>query len=157
MRKNSAACSTVRLQTSQMFLPLILNCWASMRSRAPPQVGAHRISAIAAQKYAHMQLVLLPLQMIEKSADTGKFAFAINDQFLVLRVEFRPGNVERNLCLLRIALQFGEQWSILRLRPRLDRTIVQCLRLVGNHQIKIEINRIAKALAARTRAVWIIE
>ena len=59
--------------------------------------------------------------------------------------------------LLGEALEFGEQRAVFRLGPGLDRAFVQRLRLVGNHQVEIEINGVAEALAARAGAVGIVE
>src|SRR5207302_8226953 len=95
--------------------------------------------------------------MIEEAADTRKFAFAVHDELLLFRIQFGPGDVQRNLDLLGKALQLREEWTILRLRPRLDGTIIQGLRLVWNHQIEVEVDGVAESLAARTGAVGIVE
>src|SRR5579859_1541194 len=68
-----------------------------------------------------------------------------------------PRHVQRNSCLLRIALQIRLQRTIFRLCPRFNRSLGQSLQLVGNHEIEIEINRVPKSLAARASAIRIVE
>ena len=59
--------------------------------------------------------------------------------------------------LLGEALQLGEQRTIFGLGPGIDGALVQGLRFVGNHQVEIEVDGVAEALAARTGAVRIVE
>src|SRR5260370_38358691 len=68
-----------------------------------------RISPIAAQKNAHVQFVFLALQIFEESADTREPFFAVDDQALMLRIEFRPGDVEREIGLQREAVHLRGQ------------------------------------------------
>ena len=142
---------------SQIFLPCDLDLL-----RLHPQAGAAagragRVSAIAAEKYAHVQLVFLAFEMIEEAAHARKLAFAIDNHPALLGLEFRPGNIQGNIRLLGKALQFSEQRAIFGLGPGLDGALIQRLRFVGNHQVEIEIDGVAKTLAARTCAIRIIE
>ena len=75
----------------------------------------------------------------------------------MFNVQIRPRQIERNARLLGITLQIGEQRTILRLRPRLNRTFGQALNLVRNDEVEIEINGIAKPLTARASSVGIIK
>src|SRR5579863_1118273 len=68
-----------------------------------------------------------------------------------------PRYVERNPRLLGVPLQIGEQRTILRLGPGLNRAFRQCLQLVRDDEIKIEIDRVAESLAPRARAVRIVK
>ncbi len=76
---------------------------------------------------------------------------------MLLGIEFVPGDVQRNFCLAGEALEFGEQWAILRFRPGLDRALVQSFTFVGNNEVEIEIDGVAETLAARAGAVRIVE
>ena len=104
-----------------------------------------------------MQLVLLAFEMVEETADAAEAGVPIDDHVLLLGIEFRPGDVQRNGGLLGKALEFSKERLVLRLGPRLNRAFVQRLRRVGNHQIEVEIDRIAEALATRARAIRIVE
>ena len=53
--------------------------------------------------------------------------------------------------------QLGEPRPVLRPIPRIDRASVQRQPLVGNHQVQVEVDRVAESLAARTRAKRIVE
>src|SRR5260370_385583 len=119
--------------------------------------GAKRVTTIAAEEHAHVQFVLLALEMLEEATHAAEIAVTIDNKLLLLGVEFIPGHVQRNPCLPREALQFGEQRPVLWLRPRLDRTFVQRLALIADDEVEIEIDGIAETLAARTGAIRIVE
>src|SRR5580658_8344950 len=104
-----------------------------------------------------MQLVFLALQVQEKSAHTGEPATAIDNQRLLFVAEFVPGNIQGNPDLAREPLKLGKQRTVFRLGPRLDRTFIQSFALVGNHQVEIEIDGIAKALASRASSIRIVK
>ena len=120
-------------------------------------VGAHGIAAIAAEKDAHVELVLLALQVLEEAAHAPEVAVAADDEVLLLGGEVVPGNIERNARSARVAAHLRGQRPVLRLGPGLDGAFGQRQRLVRNDQVQVEINGVAEALAARTRAVGIVE
>jgi len=124
---------------------------------SPPASGAQRVSAIAAEKHADVQLVLLALEILKKSADAAEAAVAIDNQFLLLGVQFMPRHLQRNFGLAREALEIGEQGPVLGFRPGLDGAFVQGLALVGDDKAEIEIDRVTEALAARAGAIGIVE
>ena len=76
---------------------------ASFRAQASSAAsGAQRVSAIAAEKNADVQLVLLALEMLKEAADAAKTAgpvLPIDDQFLLLGVQFIPRYIQRNFSL----------------------------------------------------------
>ena len=123
----------------------------------PVAIRTQRISAIAAEKHAHVQLVFLALQVIEKSAHPQKLSLAVEHQILVLVLQVSPRHIQRNPRLLGIALQIGKQRTILGLGPGLNRTVSERLHLVRNHQIEIEVDRIPKSLAPRASPIRIVE
>src|SRR5882724_10136561 len=104
-----------------------------------------------------MQLVFLALEVIEKSAYAEELAFALNHHTALLGVKISPSDVKRDARLLGEALQFGKQGSILGLGPGIDGAFVQRLRFVGNDQVEIEVDGVAKTLAARAGAVRVVE
>src|ERR1035438_4116745 len=59
----------------------------------------HRISAIPAEKHAHMQLVFLALQVCEEPADASETPLSVDNPLLLLPAELSPGSIERNVRL----------------------------------------------------------
>src|SRR3984893_864501 len=123
----------------------------------PVAVRAQRISAITAQKDADVQLIFLVLQMIEESTNSQKLPLAVENQVSVFRLEVHPRYIERNPRLFGIAFQVRKKRTVLRLGPRLNGAIGQGLNPVWNDQIEIEVDRVPKSLAPRTRSVRIVE
>src|SRR5579859_763585 len=95
--------------------------------------------------------------MLKEAAYAVKSARPFDNQLLLLGVQLKPGRVQRNLCRPCEALEFSEQRPVLRLGPGLDRAFVQRLALVRDHQVEVNIDRVAKALAARARPIRIVE
>src|SRR5258706_4636344 len=95
--------------------------------------------------------------MLKESAHAGEVAIPINDQLLLIRIKFMPGYVQWNFSLPRESFELGKQGTIFRFGPRLDCALIESLALVGNHEVEIEVDRIAKTLTARTSAVRIVE
>ena len=62
--------------------------------------GTHGISPIAAQEYADMKLVFLPLQIVKETAHSRKTPFAFNQQSLMFAIQFVPGHIQRNVRLV---------------------------------------------------------
>src|SRR5690242_15063288 len=58
--------------------------------------SAAGVSAITAQKNAHMYFVLFPFQMPEEPAHARELLFSIDDLPLLLGTEFGPGHIEWN-------------------------------------------------------------
>ena len=119
----------------------------------PAALRAEGISAISAEEDAHMQLVFLALQMLEESAHAPELVVALDHPALLLGAQIGPGHIERNAGRARVAPHLGRQRLVLRLGPRLDRAFRQRQRLVGNHQVQVEIDGVAEALAPGTSAV----
>ena len=159
-RKTARASVTVIAQTSVMDLSCTRTARASARKSRAVAFRAQRVSAIAAEKYAHVQLVLLALQPGEKSFHAGIIRVA--DRLRQSRCAARrsAGERERPMGILapaRIAsapatARGNAAWSRARSAPSwMD------LPAIGNDQIEIEVDGIAESLAARARAVWIVE
>ena len=115
------------------------------------------IAAILAEHHAHVQLVSLPLHLREEAVDAGKAALAAQHGFARGFGKVAPGHVERHAQLRRMLLQIGEPGPALGPVPGVDRAVIEAQALVGNHQVQVEVHRVAKALAARTGAEGIVE
>ena len=132
-------------------------------ARLAPQPGAAavragQVAAIAAQEHADVHLVFLPLEPAEEAADAlVRVAVAFDDEALFLVGELRPRDVEGDLRLLRRALQLGELRAIVRLAPRLDGAFLDRLRRIGHHQIHVELDDVAEAVAGRAGAERVVE
>ena len=108
------------------ILPVDLHLPRFQPQPRPAALRAQRIPAIPAQKHAHVQLVLLALQMREESAHAQKLSLAVRAPDSAARsVELRPRHIQRNPRRLRKPLQLGKQRTILRLGPRLNRAFSQ--------------------------------
>ena len=123
----------------------------------PATGAAQRISAIAAQEDAHVQLVLLFLQMLEEAAHSEPLSVAFQNELPLLFFEVRPGHVQRNSRQARNPAHLRAQRPVLGLGPRLHCAFGQRFGRVGNHQVHVEVDGVAKALAARAGAIGIVE
>src|SRR4051812_2197588 len=65
--------------------------------------AASGVSPIAAEKDAHVQLVLLALEMCEEAADAGEIVVTLHDGFMLLMRELEPWGIDGNLALARPA------------------------------------------------------
>src|SRR5204863_6799556 len=83
------------------------------------------ISAIAAKKYTHMQLIFFSLQILEEPTHAGKLLLAVKDAPLLLGFEIDPCDIQRNVGLTREALHLRGKRSIFGLGPRLDCAFIQ--------------------------------
>ena len=72
-------------------------------------------------------------------------------------VSWRKGTSSGNIARARESLQLLPERAIARLGPGLDRALVDGFAAIGNHEIEIEIDGVAEALAARAGAVGIVE
>ncbi len=106
-----------------------------------------------------MQLVFFALQPSEETfhAVVIVFGIAFQNQPALLGGEMPPRHVGRNTLSSREFLQILKERAVAGLGPWLDRAIVDGLAGIWYNEIQIEIDGIAEALAARARAVRIIE
>ena len=118
---------------------------------------ARRVSAITAEKDAHMQLVLLAFEMIEEATYAQELALAFDDCPALLGIEFSPSHIERNIRLLGKTLQLGKQRAVFGLGPGFNSALIQGFRFVRYHQIEIKIDGVAETLAARAGAIRVVE
>src|ERR1700731_325940 len=118
-------------------------------------IGAGGIAAIPAEENADVQLVFLSFEPGEKAIDARKVVvrIALNNEVSLLGGELAERNIERNAASPRESLQILPKGTITRFRPGLNNAFVDGLAAVRNHQVDIEIDRIAEALAAGAGAV----
>ncbi len=122
-------------------------------------VGTSGVAAIAAEKYAHVQLVLFPLQPGEKALHAQEIflAVALEDRVALRRGQVAEGNVDGNALGARVAAHVHGDLAVARLGPRLDGAVGERFGFVRHDAVEIEIHRVAEALAARAGAVGIVE
>src|SRR5262249_30514366 len=96
----------------------------------PAAVGANRIAAITAEKYADVQLVLLALQVLEEAAHSPELLVTIHDEALLFCGQIMPRQIIRHAGSTRVAPHLGSVGSIFRLGPWIDRTFGQRERLI---------------------------
>ena len=121
--------------------------------------GTNRVTSIAAQENPDVEFVFLPFEPLEEAVHPVISGFGIAfDHHVALRGrKIAEGNIERDIVRAGKFLHLDQQRAVARLRPRLNRAFVERLAAVGNHQIDIEIDGIAEALAARAGPVGIVE
>src|SRR4051812_28068375 len=95
--------------------------------------------------------------MFEEAADSDEVLIAFHDGFVLLVRELVPWHIHRNLFIACPSPQLSEDGPVLRLRPWFDSSFSQCFRLIGDHQVHVEINGVAETLAPRAGAEGIIE
>ena len=114
-------------------------------------VRTHRVSTVPAQEYADVELVFLCFQICKEVAD------GIQNEVHLIRIQFPDRGIQRDSLSPSGLLEIVEIRAISRLRPRFDGALVERETPVGNHQVQVEIDRIAESLAARTCAKRIVE
>ena len=93
-------------------------------------IRAGEVAAIAAQEHADVHLVFLALEPAEESAHALEvLTIAIHDEGDLFRRQVGPRHVEANALRLGGTLQLGQLRAVVRLGPRLDRALVDRLRL----------------------------
>jgi hypothetical protein len=94
----------------------------------------------------------------EEAAHAGPGpAVAVDDEPPLLGREVAPRHVERHADRLRHLLQIGEVRTVVRLGPRLDGALGDRLGLVGHHEIDVEFDDVAEAVAGRAGAERVVE
>ena len=124
---------------------------------SPLANDARDVVAVAREEDAHVHLVGAALEPLEPGLDARVLAarpvtFSVDDRRALLFRELLPGDVERDLPLLReanedLALPFARFP-----RPRLDAALLERLRLVRDDLVPVDRDHATKALAAGARA-----
>src|SRR6202021_1952670 len=94
---------------------------------------------------------------MEESTHSQIAPFAIEYKLLLRFIQARPRNLQRDTGLLGVTLQVGQERTILRFRPGIDRALSQGFGFVGDDSLKIEIDGIAEPLASRACSIRIVE
>ena len=104
-----------------------------------------------------MNLVFLLLEPAEKPADAAVVLAAVDDQSPLLVREVGPRHVETDPALARRALEIGKLRAVVRLAPRLDGALLHGFRRIGHHEIHVELDDVAEAVAGRAGAERVVE
>ena len=155
--KKYLASRMVSAETSQILLPLMRTARASARRRVPLQSGQVGVAAILAQHHAHVQLVFLALQKGEETVDAEKRPVPVEHKLLLGRGQFSPGRVERDAMLHGGLPELCLVGPIFGASPGIDGAFVQRLLLIRDDQVEIEVDGVAKALAALAGAIRVVE
>ena len=139
----------------QVADPHVARLAAQARAAA---VGARQIAAIAAEEHADVHLVFLLLEPLEEAADAVVVvAIALDDEPALVLREIGPRHVEAHAVRLGDALQRRQVRAVVRLGPRLDRALVDRLRRIGHHEIEVQLDDVAEAVAGRAGAERVVE
>ena len=104
-----------------------------------------------------MELVLLRFHPLEEAAHAAPLTTPFDHRLLVRLRKLIERDGHRDLFRPAKLFQFLHGPLVLRLGPGLDRAVFQRQTGIRNNEIEVEPDRVSKALAGRTRAVWIIE
>src|SRR5246127_5585046 len=123
------------------------------------ELGTNGISAVAAQKHAHVELVLFALEPIEETLHAIELVFRITleDEPALLGSKLSPRDICGNAAASRPFASLLQEHAVTRLGPGFDRAVIERLARVRHDQVQIEVDRISKALATRTRAIRVVE
>ena len=116
-------------------------------------VGAGHVAPVARQEHAHVHLVALPLQPLEPAADAVVLAvvpasLAVDDQPPVLFVQLGERAVQRDAPALAELLQLPQLPARGPGGPGLDDALGDGLGRVRDHQVEVEVDDAAEAVAA---------
>ena len=163
VRHLEAAEEGVRLADRQRRHPIDRAAGDAHVARLAPQpraaaVGTGEIAAVPAEKHAHVHLVFLPIEPPEESADAlVASSVAFDDEPPLVVGQLGPRHFQPDLVLAGRALQLRELRAIVRLAPRLDGALLDRLRLVGHHQIHVELDDVAEPVTGRAGAERVVE
>src|SRR5262245_60972103 len=118
---------------------------------ASPAIRTRRVSSIAAQKDANVELVFLCFEIVEE------VAYPVQYKVELLAGQFADRSIERDSLSTGRLLELIEIDAVSRFGPRFDSALVQRKIAVRKHQIQIQVNRIAESLTSRARAERIVE
>src|SRR5208337_1121054 len=121
--------------------------------------GTRGVPAKTAQENAHVKFVLFALEPGEKAfyAVEIVFGIAFENQTALLGGELAPGDVCGDAASASPLARFLHEDAVARLGPGLNGAIIERFAGVGDDEVEIEIDGVAKALAARACAIGIVE
>src|SRR5208337_358643 len=121
--------------------------------------GARGVPAETAQEDAHVEFVLFAFEPGEKAfyAVEIVFGIAFEDQTALLGGKLAPGDVCGDPAVARPFARFLHEDALTGLGPRLNRAIIERFAGIGDDEVEIEINGVAKTLAARASAIGLVE
>src|SRR5262249_3152035 len=122
-------------------------------------IRTYGVSPVTTQENTNVEFVFLAFEPCKKALHAIEIVFgvAFEDKAALLVRKLAPGNVCRNAPAARPFFQFRDKRAIAGLGPGLDSAFIERLARIRDNEIEIEINRVAKALAARTRPIRIVE
>ena len=115
-------------------------------------VGTGGVAAVLREEDADVELVLLAVELGEEAADAGEGAFAVFDEGLLGGSEVEPRDVNGDACGGGGALHLAMVRAVFCRRPGGNCAFVEGLRFVGNDEVGVEVDGVAKTLAARAGA-----
>ena len=144
----AVAAAGLARRAAEILAQLLLEPGALGLAPAPLQVRQHALErplgAVAAQAVVEAELDLL-------------VARAVQDQRLHRLGQLLPRGVQAGAKVLRDAVQGLQIVRRGRVRPRLDRAVIQALLRVRHHQVRVHVQPAAEAVAGRAGAVRVVE
>ena len=104
-----------------------------------------------------MEFVLLAVKRGEEAADAQVGATAFPEDLLLGCIEVVPGDVGGDVRGFCEADHLAVEGAVFGRGPWRDGALGKGLGAVGDDEVGVEVDGVAEALAARARAVWIVE
>ena len=104
-----------------------------------------------------MYFVLLALEPLEEPAHAFVGPIALDDELALLVGQVTPGHVHPHIAGTGGALQFGQGRLVVRLGPGLDGPASHRLPRVGNHEVHVDFDDIAEAVAVGAGPEGVVE
>src|SRR5689334_8912426 len=124
---------------------------------SPVAFGAKGITPIAAEEHAHVQLVLLALQVGKESANAFEIPVSLKQPLALFYGQLVVRNIGGDFSGTGSLPHLGLVGAMAGFRPGLHRALGQRLVFIGNHQVEIKINGVSEPLAARASSVGVVE
>ncbi len=118
---------------------------------------AGRVSPIATQEYAIMDLVRFALDELEEFVDSVKSIVAVENDIELLRRQLFERDIDRDTGFACNAKQIAQVHAPLRGIPWMDRPLPDCLIGIRDDEIHIDSHGSPKTLALRARTDGIVE
>ncbi len=114
-------------------------------------LGAQGVAPVAAQEYAHVQLVFLGFEVFEEVAD------GCEDRLLLLFGQVAEGHGQAHALAARGLAEVAQPGAMFGLGPRIHGAALEGARFVRDGQIHIEVDGVAEALASWACAERVVE
>src|SRR5207247_10267688 len=110
------------------------------------------VAAVAGEEDPDLHLVLLPFQPAEEAQDAREVVVALQHEAPLRLLEGRPPLVPGDPAPPRETPEVVLEAPVMGLVPGLDRPLGEALALVRDHEVQVDLDQVAEAVAGRAGA-----